>query len=68
MIINGGSRSNGAFFARHLTRTDENERVAVAEIRGLAAQTVRDAFREMRLVASGTRCTNYFYHCFIKFS
>ena len=62
MIINGGSRSNGAFFARHLTRTDENERVAVAEIRGLAAQTVRDAFREMRLVASGTRCTNYFYH------
>jgi hypothetical protein len=44
-------------------RADQNERVSVEEIRGLAAQNVRDAFREMEAVASGTRCTNYFYHC-----
>lgn len=62
MIINGGSRSNGAFFSRHLMRADENERVAVVEIRGLRAETVPDAFLEMRDVASGTRCKNYFYH------
>jgi hypothetical protein len=62
MIINGGSRSGGAFFARHLMRADQNERVSVAEIRGLAAQDVRGALREMEAVASGTRCTNYFYH------
>jgi hypothetical protein len=62
MIINGGSRRGGAFFARHLTRTDQNERVTIAEIRGLAASNVRDAFREMEAVASGTRCLNYFYH------
>jgi hypothetical protein len=62
VIINGGSRSNGAFFARHLMRADQNERVDVAEIRGLAAHNVRDAFREMEAVASGTRCKNFFYH------
>ncbi len=43
-------------------RTDENEQVMVAEIRGLAAENIRDAFREMHAIASGTRCTNYFYH------
>jgi hypothetical protein len=62
MIINGGSRRAGAFFATHLMRADHNERVTLAEIRGLAALNVRDAFREMEAVASGTRCQNYFYH------
>ena len=62
MIINGGSRRAGAFFATHLLRADHNERVTLAEIRGLAALNVRDAFREMEAVASGTRCQNYFYH------
>lgn len=62
MIINGSSRSNGSFFARHLMRADHNERVTVVEIRGLAAETIGDAFREMKAIACGTRCTNYFYH------
>lgn len=62
MIINGGSRSNGGYFAKHLMRDDHNSRVDVIEIRGLLADNVRDAFHEMRVVASGTRCTNYFYH------
>lgn len=62
MIINGGSRSNFRFFAKHLTRADENERVMVTEIRGLAADNVLDALREMDAVASGTRCKNHFYH------
>ena len=62
MIINGSSRSNGRFFARHLMRADHNERVTVVEIRGLAAETIGEAFREMKAIASGTRCINYFYH------
>ena len=62
MIVNGGSRSNGGFFSKHFMRTDHNERVAVVEIRGLAAENIRDAFREMKAIASGTKCTNYFYH------
>ncbi|CAN7771538.1 relaxase/mobilization nuclease domain-containing protein [Pseudorhodoferax sp. LjRoot39] len=62
MIINGGSRSNWRFFAKHLVKTTENERVEITEIRGLAADTVLEAFREMDALASGTRCTNFFYH------
>jgi len=62
MIISGGSRRSGAFFAKHLMRADENELVAVTEIRGLASDNIRDAFREMEALASGTRARNYFYH------
>lgn len=62
MIINGGSRSNAAFFARHLTSGEQNERVTLCDMRNLAATTIPDALREMQAVASGTRCRNYFYH------
>lgn len=62
MIINGGPRRNGAFFAKHLTNGEHNERVTLCELRNLAAQTVADAFREMQSVALGTLCQNYFYH------
>jgi len=62
MIINGGSRSNGAFFAKHLTNGEHNERVTLCEMRNLAAENIPDAFREMEAVAMGTLCSNYFYH------
>jgi len=62
MIINGGSRKDGAFFAKHLTNGEKNERVTLCEIRNLAAVTVPDALREMQAVAMGTLCENYFYH------
>ena len=65
MIINGGSRCNGAFFAKHLLNPDHNEQVHVEEIRGLAAQNIGQAFYEMKAVASGTRCKNFFYHAHI---
>ena len=62
MIINGGSRCNGAFFAKHLLNPEHNEQVHVEEIRGLAANNIGQAFYEMKAVASGTRCKNFFYH------
>ena len=62
MIINGGSRSNGAFFAKHLTNGEQNERVTLCEMRNLAAENIPDAFREMAAIAMGTLCKNYFYH------
>jgi hypothetical protein len=62
VIVTGGSRSNGAFFARHLMRGDHNARVAVMELRGLMARTVAEAFHEMAVIASGTRTTNHLYH------
>lgn len=62
MIINGGSRCNGAFFAKHLGNAENNERVNLADIRGLAAKNISQALYEMKAVASGTRCKNFFYH------
>ena len=61
MIIKGGSRSNGGFFAAHLAREDTNERVHVVETRGLVADDIEGAFQEMAGVASGTRAKNFFY-------
>jgi|ERR1700728_2463515 len=62
MIINGGSRRNSAFFKKHLTNAEFNERVTLCEMRNLAATNIADAFREMEAVAMGTLCRNYFYH------
>lgn len=62
MIINGGARSSGGFFAKHLMKAEENERVEIKEIRGLYAEDLPEAFREMRLLAVGSKAENYFYH------
>jgi hypothetical protein len=62
MIISGGSRSNWRFFSKHLLKAEDNERVSVTDMRGLLADDVPEAFREMDAVASGTRCKNFFYH------
>jgi hypothetical protein len=62
MIVSGGSRSNWRFFSKHLMKSEENERVQIVEMRGLAADDIREAFREMDALASGTRCKNFFYH------
>ncbi len=65
MIIKGGSRKSGAFFAKHLMKAEDNERVEITEMRGLYADNLTEAFREMRLVAAGTRAENFFYHASI---
>ena len=62
MIINGGSRSNAQFFEQHLSNGEENERVTLCEMRNLASDTIAGGFMEMRAIAMGTICKNYFYH------
>ena len=69
MIINGASRSGGAWFAKHLTNADHNERVTLTEITGLpSADDIAAAFRVMEAIAdcSGRGMVkNYFYHASI---
>lgn len=62
MIINGGARKSGGFFAHHLMKAQENERVEIKEMRGLYAEDLPDAFREMQFLAAGSKAENYFYH------
>ena len=61
IIINGGSRSAGGWWARHLGDTKKNARIELVELVGFSAGTMPDAFREMAGLARGTRCTNHFY-------
>jgi hypothetical protein len=61
IIINGGSRSGGAWWSRHLENEETNEQVQVIEYRHLSASTMRAAFYEMEALAAGTKCQNYFY-------
>jgi hypothetical protein len=61
IIIEGGSRSAGRWWTRHLQNSETNGRVQLVEIAGLSAETVPGMFCEMRALAQGTKCKNYFY-------
>jgi len=62
-VINKGTSCKDAFrLAAHITRQDTNERVEVKEIRGVVAEDIFGALREMEAVACGARTTKPFYH------
>jgi len=61
MVINGASRRNVRFWARHLLDTCENESAEVVKIHGLRARTLGDALWEMEAQARGTRCENFMW-------
>lgn len=65
IIIEGGSRSAGSWWARHLQNTEQNERAELVEVQGLSAEAVPELFEEMRGLAQGTKCKNYFYQASI---
>lgn len=46
-------------------RTDTNERAEVREIKGVAADNLRGALREIEAVSAGTRTSKPFYHASI---
>jgi hypothetical protein len=66
MVIKGKSVAGAARLAKHLERTDTNERMEVKELRGVAAQDLRGALAEMEAVASACpNCQKPFYHASI---
>ena len=65
MVIKGSARGGAAGLAAHLQRTDTNERAELRELRGVAAEDLDGALREMEAVASGARSKRYFYHASI---
>lgn len=65
MVIKGNARAGAKSLAAHVLRTDTNERVEVAEIRGVIADDVLGALREMEAVADCTRTSKPLYHASI---
>jgi hypothetical protein len=61
MVIKGNSRRAAAFWSKHLMNVEENEQVRVVEMKGLYADDVKEALREMRLLAAGTKAENPYY-------
>jgi hypothetical protein len=62
VIVKGTTCAGARRLAAHLTRTDTNERAEVEEIRGVAAEDLSGALREMEAVAAGARTKRPFYH------
>src|SRR5262249_42219912 len=61
----GTSCAGAARIAKHLSCTETNERNELYELRGVAAQDLYGALREMEAVALGTRAQRPFYHASI---
>jgi hypothetical protein len=65
VVIKGTSCAGAGRIAKHLSCTETNERNELYEVRGVAAEDLYGALREMELVALGTRCQKPFYHASI---
>jgi hypothetical protein len=62
VIVRGRSRGGAGNLARHLLRTDTNERVEILQTFGTGAQDLSGALKEMAALADGSRCKNPLYH------
>lgn len=60
MILVGNQRGGGSDLARHLMKED-NERVAVHELRGFASDNLHSAFQESYAISRGTRCKQHLF-------
>ncbi len=65
MVIKGGARGGAADLAKHLQRTDTNEKMELRELRGVCSDNLTEALLEMEAVASGARSNRHFYHASI---
>ena len=54
MNINTKSCCAAGFWAKHLQKADTNERVEIIGFYGLSAETIEDAFSEMRGMAQAS--------------
>lgn len=61
MILKASQRGGARQLARHLLRTDENDHVEVASIRGFVSSDLLGALSEAEAVARGTRCKQFLF-------
>ena len=65
MVIKGKARGGAGSLAAHLLRTDHNERVHLHELRGVVAEDLEGALREMAASVAEARTRRPFYHAAI---
>jgi len=62
MIAKGTTHNNGAKLAAYLTTAKPNERAQLWQLCGFAAGNIRDAFRDVHVMAAATKCEKPFMH------
>jgi hypothetical protein len=66
MIAKGNLHANGGKLAAYLTTGKDGERAELVELRGFAADNIRDAFTDVQIQAEATRATKPFFHAYIR--
>jgi hypothetical protein len=66
MIAKGNLHAHGAKLAAYLTTGKEGERAELVELRGFAADNIRDAFTDVEIQSKATRSTKPFFHSYIR--
>jgi len=61
MILKASQRGGGKQLAQHLLRSDDNEHVAVYEIRGFESRTLTAALKEAYAVSQATSCRQFLF-------
>jgi len=62
MISKGTTHNNGARLASYLTTGKDGERAELWQLRGFEATTIRDAFRDVQIMAGATKAEQPFFH------
>ncbi|XHB98201.1 relaxase [Nitratireductor sp. ac15] len=61
MILKASQRGGGQDLAAHLMKLDDNEHIALHELRGFASDSLKDAFKESEAISRGTNCRQYLF-------
>lgn len=64
MIAKGNRHNNGAKLARYMMtgNYEKDERAELYQLRGFASDNIRDAFRDVEVMAEATKADNALFH------
>jgi hypothetical protein len=62
MIAKGTTHNNGAKLGEYMEHSKDGERAETWELRGFEATNIKDAFRDVEIMAGATKCEQPFFH------
>ena len=62
MISKGTTHNNGARLAAYMTAGKDGEKAELWQLRGFEATNIKDAFRDVQIMARGTKAEQPFFH------
>jgi hypothetical protein len=62
MISKGTTHNNGARLAAYMTTGKDGERAELWQLRGFEATNIKDAFRDVQIIAGATKAEQPFFH------